>query len=382
MGTLNSIQYIADNIELIASNKTWIEGKAIEQLTFSAKLPDMLKVAGMPDLHPGKSYPIGAAFLSKNTLYPYLVGSDIGCGMGLWQTDKPINKLKISRWIDKLAVLDEPLNRDWQDEIEQTKQQFGVINSDFDRALGSIGGGNHFAELQVVETIFDQTLADAIHLSKKHVQLLVHSGSRGYGHEILNQHIAQFNSAGIAVDSDAGIEYLQKHNDAVQWACANRTLIAKQIMATLNIDADPLLDVTHNLVSNQQGMGWLHRKGATPSDQGIVAIPGSRGALTYLVKPVKSATGLFSLAHGAGRKWQRSEAKARLSNKYRVQDLQKTSLGSHVVCKNKALLYEEAPQAYKSIDQVIQDLKNAGLIELIASLKPILTYKTAKSGGC
>ncbi|MCX4027260.1 RNA ligase RtcB family protein [Endozoicomonas sp. SM1973] len=382
MGTFNAIKQIEKNIELIASDKTWIEGKAIEQLKFSAKLPDMLKVAGMPDLHPGKSYPIGAAFLSKNTLYPYLVGSDIGCGMGLWQTDKPINKVKISRWIDKLSILDDPLDLDWLDEIEQTKQQFGVISRDFDQALGSIGGGNHFAELQIVDTIFDQTLAEAIHLSKKHVQLLVHSGSRGYGHEILNQHIAQFNSAGIVADSDAGVAYLNKHDDAVRWACANRALIASQIMATLNIDAESLLDVTHNLVSKQNGIGWLHRKGATPSDQGVVAIPGSRGAHTYLVKPIKSATGLFSLAHGAGRKWQRSEAKARLSNKYRVQDLQKTSLGSHVVCKNKALLYEEAPQAYKSIDQVIQDLKDAGLIELIASLKPILTYKTSKSGGC
>ncbi|WP_163831164.1 RNA ligase RtcB family protein [Spartinivicinus ruber] len=382
MGTLSAIQYIAENVELIASDKTWIEGKAIEQLKFSANLPDMQKVAGMPDLHPGKSYPIGAAFLSKNTLYPYLVGSDIGCGMGLWQTDKPINKVKISRWKEKLVILDQPLDVDWHEEIKLTKQQFEVINNNYDQALGSIGGGNHFAELQIVDTIFDQSLADSINLSKKYIQLLVHSGSRGYGHEILNQHIAQFNSAGIVADSKAGADYLNKHNDAVNWARANRSLIAGQIVTTLNMDAEPLLDVTHNLVSQHPGLGWLHRKGATPSDQGIVAIPGSRGALTYLVKPTNSPQGLFSLAHGAGRKWQRSEAKARLSAKYRVQDLQKTSLGGHVVCKNKALLYEEAPQAYKSIDQVIQDLKDAGLIELIASLKPILTYKTAKSGGC
>lgn len=306
MGTFKSVQQIANNVELIASHKTWIEGNAIEQLKFSSRLPDMVRVAGMPDLHPGKSYPIGASFLSNNTLYPYLVGSDIGCGMGLWQTNKAINKMKPSRWIEKLSILDEPLDVGWCEEIETVKQKFGVINGKFDSSLGSIGGGNHFAELQIVETVFDEVLAEHINLSKKHVMLLVHSGSRGYGHEILNQHISQFNSAGITADSGEGIEYLNKHNDAVNWARANRELIAQQMLSALNVKAEPLLDITHNLVSSYPEGGWLHRKGATPSDQGIVAIPGSRGALTYLVKPIKSSVGLFSLAHGAGRKWQRS----------------------------------------------------------------------------
>ena len=124
---------------------------------------------------------------------------------------------------------------------------------------------------------------------------------------------------------------------------------------------------------------WLHRKGAAPADQGPVVIPGSRGSLSYLVRPKPdNKTALLSLAHGAGRKWKRSDAESRLSHRYRVADLQKTDLGGRVICEDKALIYEEAPQAYKDISQVISDLEAFGLIDIIATLKPVITYKTRR----
>ncbi len=143
------------------------------------------------------------------------------------------------------------------------------------------------------------------------------------------------------------------------------------------------LDVNHNLVEACQIngiIGWLHRKGATPSDRGLVIIPGSRGDYSYLVAPQGNDACLNSLAHGAGRKWMRGECKGRLSHRYTPVQLSRTELGSRVICANKQLIYEEAPQSYKSIDTVIESMVNIGVIQVVARLKPIITYKT--SGEC
>src|SRR5436190_1207435 len=90
----NCIQHLSDGVSLIASDSTWIEGDAVQQLHTTAKLEGMHRVVGMPDLHPGRGYPVGAAFFSVGRLYPALVGNDIGCGMALWRTD--INAAKAS----------------------------------------------------------------------------------------------------------------------------------------------------------------------------------------------------------------------------------------------------------------------------------------------
>ena len=92
------------------------------------------------------------------------------------------------------------------------------------------------------------------------------------------------------------------------------------------------------------------------------------------------AISLYSLAHGAGRKWKRGECHGRLGHKYKREDLYRTALGSRVVCGNKELLYDEAPQAYKNCETVINDMVDAGLIEVVAKLRPVLTFKT--NGDC
>jgi release factor H-coupled RctB family protein len=124
---------------------------------------------------------------------------------------------------------------------------------------------------------------------------------------------------------------------------------------------------------------WLHRKGAAPSTAGPVIIPGSRGAFTYIVTPnARSDKSAFSLAHGAGRKWSRSDSRARIEKRFSVKELTRTELGSHVICEDKELLYEEAPQAYKNITIVIEDLVDAGLVDVLAVLKPLVTYKVRR----
>ena len=104
---------------------------------------------------------------------------------------------------------------------------------------------------------------------------------------------------------------------------------------------------------------------AAPADQGVIVVPGSRGDLTYIVQPrlENADRALHSLAHGAGRKWSRSEAKAKLERRFTINDLERTKLGSRVICEDRELIYEEAPQAYKAIHQVIEDLKAVSLID-------------------
>lgn len=365
------------SIKIIASEKTWIEDDAIQQLKTTAKLPGMTQVVGLPDLHVGRGNPIGAAFMSKGWIYPQLVGNDIGCGMGLWKTDLFVHTLKLDKWVDKLNNLDSP----WAGDTASWLSSYGLESSQSDRSLGTIGGGNHFAELQKIESVVDSEMFEALGLTTRLFYLLVHSGSRGLGEKILNDHTREHGQQGIAENTLESITYLHKHDMAVLWAKANRALIAHRFLSCLRAEGEPVLDVFHNTVTPQM-LGdiqyWLHRKGATPADQGTVIIPGSRGSFSYLVMPTGSQeSNAFSLAHGAGRKWKRKDIKARLSN-YNMGDFTHTSLGSRVICEDKDLLYEEAPQAYKKIDCVVDDLVNEGLIKIIAILRPVITYKTRR----
>ncbi len=364
-------------VRVIASDKTWIEGDAVQQLEKTAQWPGMRLAVGMPDLHPGKGTPVGAAFLSQDMVYPYLVGNDIGCGMGLWSTDLKQRKIKLDRWTQRLEGLERP----WDGDTDAWLEEDGVAPAGFEHALGTIGGGNHFAELQQVEKIHDAERFAKLGLKKDRLVLLVHSGSRGLGESVLRAHIDQFKAGGLEQDSDEAKDYLAKHDHAVAWARSNRRLIAHRFLEALRADSERCLDVCHNLVTRIERdghEGWLHRKGAAPSDVGPVVIPGSRGALSYLVAPVGNGEhSAWSLAHGAGRKWARGDVKKRMG-KTRTDQLTQTALGSRVICEDKALLYEEAPQAYKNIETVINDMVQAGLIEVIASFKPLITYKVRR----
>ena len=125
---------------------------------------------------------------------------------------------------------------------------------------------------------------------------------------------------------------------------------------------------------------FIHRKGAVDANAPFVVIPGSRGSLSYIVKPIGDGEShAWSLAHGAGRKWSRSDARQRMRERFRVSELAQTRLGNRVICEERDLLYEEAPAAYKNIEAVIADLVDAGLVSVIATLLPLLTYKTRKT---
>ncbi|AZC17514.1 RNA ligase RtcB family protein [Pseudomonas sp. CMR5c] len=368
------IRHLSSGVSLIASDTTWIEDKALQQLHTTAQLPGMRQVVGMPDLHPGRGYPVGAAFFSTEVIYPALVGNDIGCGMALWQTDISSIRPNLDKLEKKIGNIDLPLDEQWDEE----RAQLGLPVTGHEHSLGTIGGGNHFAELQQLDQVYDTEALQALDLNSKALLLLVHSGSRGLGEAILRRHVDQHGHQPLEVDSVAGAQYLQQHNEALRFAEANRRLIAERLLCNLRAKGHAVLDINHNLVSpaNVDGVsGWLHRKGATPSDVGPVVIPGSRGDYSYLVQPIPATASLYSLAHGAGRKWLRSDCKGRLDARFSFEQLKRTQLGSRVICEDRGLMYEEAPEAYKSIDSVVGSLRDAGLVKIIARLKPVLTYK-------
>jgi len=370
------------HIQIIADSNTWIEGNAVAQLETTARLPHMLRVAGMPDLHAGRGYPVGAAFFSDRHFYPALIGNDIGCGMAFWQTNLRAAKLKPAKLAKQLGNIDTPLDKDEQ--VDLLDDAVDIRQFSDGLAVGTIGGGNHFAELQTVDNVYCADLLPT-DFDENHLQLLVHSGSRGLGQQILQRHIAAFGHQGLAEEGEAAAAYLAEHQAALEFASLNRRLIAARMLDRWRAEGTCLLDVHHNFLEQTEidGItGWLHRKGATPTDKGLVMIPGSRGDYSYLVQPAEDCQiSLNTLAHGAGRKWQRGECKGRLSHKYTADSLRQTEFGSVVVCQDKTLIFEEAPQAYKSIDSVITAMKNAGLIELVARFKPVLTYKTGGECG-
>jgi release factor H-coupled RctB family protein len=362
------------HVTIISSEKNWLEQAAVDQLTSISTLPGVIKAIGLPDLHPGKT-PVGAAILTEGVIYPHLVGNDIGCGMTMFMTDIEKRKLKLERLLKKVESI-ENLKEISLPDYEET------ASSPLGSSLGTIGGGNHFAELQETETVFDEEVFSHLGFDKNQIMLLVHSGSRGYGQTILDESIKLYEAQkGLQSSSIAAREYLAKHDDAVHWAAINRTLIAYRMLKAFGVhtQAIKLVDSTHNSVClkelEHQSI-FIHRKGASPSDAGAFVIPGSRGSLTYLVMPTDpSYISGYSLAHGAGRKWERSMCRSRLENKYTKETIKYTKFKGRVICHDHHLLFEEAPEAYKNIDTVIQSLLDFELIKVIATFKPILTYK-------
>jgi len=373
-GSMNTLT--ETNMRLFASAKSWIEGEALRQLYATSKLEGMRLAVGFPDLHPGKGGAVGAAFVAEGLIYPYLTGGDIGCGMALFKIDLVRRDVKLDRW----AQVPFDLEHVWTAEIHEVLAMEELESTDFDNSLGTLGGGNHFAELQAVEEVLDAREFKKLGLGKRQLVVLVHSGSRGLGESVLRDYVAEHQASGSDTQSFAASAYLQGAELAVRWAKVNRKLLAERFAQALGAEAELLWDGCHNSITPQELEGetlWVHRKGAVVAEDEAVMIPGSRGSFSYLVKPLgDGASRAWSLAHGAGRKWARSEARLRMRERFGKEQLVQTSLGSRVICGERELLYEEAPAAYKNIEAVIQDLVDAGLVSVIATFRPLLTYKT------
>ena len=352
------------------ANAAWIVGRAEQQLEQVAGWSSVRKIAAFPDLHPGKYGPVGGDVLADR-IYPQLIGNDIGFGMSLFQLDLPLRKLKLEKARRRIRVLGEPTTGDYADRLEQ----FDLKPDMFATSLGTIGGGNHFCEVQT----FAECGPD-LGLDKTALYLLVHSGSRSFGNAVLAA-VPDGAFSGMHPNDDATREYVQNHDNAVRWAGLNRQIIAERAADALRADLRVIVDAPHNLLTHYDN-GWLHRKGAACAESGLVPLAGSRATPSYLLRPSGDPETLGSMAHGAGRRYDRSSMHGRVQAKRSdIEAMQRAPFGGRIICEDRDLFIEEAPQAYKSSQAVVADLEATGAARSAASFHPLLTFKKIRDGG-
>lgn len=405
---------LPNNASVIAGPDVWMEGDAIEQLARVASREHCVCAVGMPDLHPGPGVPIGAAMAFAGRVIPALVGGDAGCGallVGLRKVKLSPSSLErrlraafddrafldgreaLARAVwhrGPSALIDEPGVPALLGELAGTLYGCAVDDAEVPRsrpmpagygdALGTIGGGNHFLELGRVAEVYDSA-ADRMGLKRGNLAILAHSGSRGLGRALAER----WASTELTDDSEDGAldDYLSDLAGAVRFAQANRLILVWRMLRALGVsrasNISGLVDVVHNTVVREHIVDrplWVHRKGCAPAHADELAVVlGSRGTRSYVVLGQGNPDVLHSVAHGAGRKMQRAEARAKMKAKYKRAQLCKSASGARVLCDDTRVLYEEHPDAYKDIEPVIASLEAAGAARRVAAMEPVFTVK-------
>ena len=378
--------------------KLWLEDidhDTLEQARNLANLPFLYHhVAIMPDAHVGYGMPIGGVAATENVIIPNAVGVDIGCGVCAVQTSLhhlPQSELKkIMGAIRQTIPLGFKHHKSLQahEKMPQlrgrlTDKELPVIYREYDSGrlqLGTLGGGNHFIELQRGDDDY--------------IWLMIHSGSRNIGYQVAghyNRLAIAWNMAHgakipakwqldfLPLDSDAGQSYLQEMRYCVQFAAANRRAMMDEVSKIL-LDLEPsvsfseALDIAHNYAALEEHFGrkvYVHRKGATRAASGQLGIiPGSQGSTSYIVRGLGNRESFSSCSHGAGRKLGRKQAQRQLDLKVEIRHLEQQGI-VHAIRNKKDL--DEAAGAYKDITRVMDNQRD--LVEIITTLKPLAVVK-------
>lgn len=354
---------------------------AIERLR---RATDVQHVAVMPDVHLGADVCIGVAIATTHLIYPQAVGGDIGCGILAVPFDVSADCIADSATAGRIladvsrAVPGRRWNRkahpDLPGELVTASLSHPQLESFWRRQgtleFGTLGSGNHFAELQ----------ADG----DNRLWLMVHSGSRALGPAIRDHHLRHAEPVGsgfraLNANSSQGRDYLNDAMLARSYAAANRRHIADSIgavmastlRATLQWELAILSD--HNHVASEMHFGrsvWVHRKGAMTAATGQWgALPGSMGAVSFHVQGRGCPEALCSSAHGAGRLMSRTAARQKVS----TRELQRQMTGIWYDHRLVDQLRDEAPSAYKDIRAVARAQRE--LVKIARVLRPLLNYK-------
>ncbi|WP_407377603.1 RtcB family protein [Methanobrevibacter sp.] len=441
-----------------------LEEGAIEQIVNVACLPGVQKYSiGLPDIHFGYGFPIGgvAAFsLRTGIVSPGGVGFDINCGVRLIKSNLTIDD--ISENLDELTeklfknipsgvgskgrikLTEEEINDvldngaewavengyGWEEDLEVLEENGKMDDADSsivsDKAkkrgipqLGSLGSGNHFLEIQEVDEIYNDEVAEVFGLEKGMIVIMIHSGSRGCGHQICSDYLrimdkayknykiqlADRQLACAPLDSKEAQNYIQAMAAGANYAWANRQMMTHWVRETFedvlgksarDMDMNIVYDVAHNIakmethkVYNREEDLLVHRKGATrafgPGREEVpekyravgqpVLIPGTMGTASYVLHGTEKAMEetFGSTAHGAGRVLSRSKAKKDYNADEITKDLE--SKGIRIKATSKHVIEEEAPGAYKDVDSVVRVSDSTGIAKLVAKLKPIAVCK-------
>ncbi len=418
MSTADTIQ-LPPHARLIANPDVWMEGDAIVQFARVAERDGCIAAAAMPDLHTGTGIPVGAVFAFQNRVIPQLIGSDAGCGVRLSITtidgistdalerrvregiehasnalngDGPLSncdrkELFLAVWhegargLARVAGVDEGLAA-----LAAEEPALALMDSadpspfleGFEDSLGTVGGGNHFAEIAKVSHVHHKEIAKTIGLKPGAFCVLAHSGSRGLGGVFAKRYWESRVLMGDEIQ-----KYLAELAGACRFAQANRFVLAYSLLRALSAarlsKIAMNLDFIHNDVCSEIVNGapaWVHRKGAAPArGNDFTVVLGSRGAPSWVLRSLDNESGLRSVSHGAGRRMGRSEALSKLKSRYTRVEAQRNAYKGRVICEDPALVYEEHPDAYKPVVPVVNSLVEAKLAEPIAELVPVITVK-------
>ncbi len=437
---------------------------SVEQAINASTLPGVVgSVVVMPDMHQGYGFPIGgvaATDVSTGVISPGGIGYDINCGVRLLASQ--ISYESVKDQIQPLVIaLDHHcpsgvgseggihLSLKELEEICEDGSQWAIKNGyatqqDLRRTeengcipganakklserakkrglpqLGTLGSGNHFIEIDLIEQVFDEETARIFGLQQGNLAVMIHCGSRGLGHQVCSDTVQSFQKTihkyGIKIpdrelvcaplNSQEGEDYLATMRAAANYAFCNRQVLAhlarrafEQVLAgkVKNWQLYQVYDIAHNigkiedhLVDGVQRKVCVHRKGATrafgPGSSGIpdefsktgqpVLVPGSMGTSSWVLAGTKTSMerSFGSSCHGAGRLMSRQKAKKAIRGDQLKIDLEKK--GIYIQAGSMSGLAEEAPGAYKDVDQVIEAVCGAGLARKIARLVPLAVVK-------
>jgi tRNA-splicing ligase RtcB len=450
---------------IFASEAINLETDAVRQLCDAASLPSAKKVLATADIHVGFGVPIGAVLGLDGAIMPPAVGYDINCGMRLLHT--PFSKGQVNT--DKIAVdiaRDIPLgegkenlqlnkagieivinkgvasipelaqttnHRAWEafdpdqfsDDLQRIEEN-GSMSGDLAAVpkaaiekganqLGTLGGGNHFVEIQYVQEVFDTALAKTFGLFQDQIVVMIHSGSRRFGYEIADEYmnIAAQRPENVGrkkmlsylpTESRTGKDYIAAMSAAANFGFTNRHIMALLVRRCFNRMFGPtplklVYDVTHNMAkleTHGRTRLWVHRKGATRAfgpermagsifsqiGQPIIT-PGSMGTASFLlVGTGNSEESLNSVNHGAGRVMSRAAArgkarKGKIVTPALITDDQfkRSMKGVKLITGDRSKIKEEAPDAYKDIEEVVRIVVECGWAKAVARMVPLAVLK-------
>ena len=441
-----------------------LEEGAVQQIANVACLPGVFRYSiAMPDIHFGYGFPIGgvAAFNMRNgVVSPGGVGFDINCGVRLIKSnlrqediedhlDELVNalfknipsgvgskgKVKLSREdidnvLDYGAEWAVENGYGWDEDLEVLEENGRIKSADSSKVsskakkrgipqLGSLGSGNHFLEIQVVDEVYNEDVAEVYGLEKGMIVIMVHTGSRGCGHQVCSDYlrvmdkayknykidIADRQLACAPIDSKEAQNYLKAMYAAANYAWANRQMITHWIRESFedvlgksarDMDMQIVYDVAHNIAKEEthdfKGNDidvLVHRKGATrafgPGREEVplkyrevgqpVLIPGTMGTASYVLHGTQTAMEetFGSTAHGAGRVLSRSKAKKDYNPDDIVNSMESNGIKLKATSKN--VIAEEAPGAYKDVDSVVRVSDSTGIAKLVCKVKPLAVTK-------
>mgnify|MGYP000394317437 CR=1 FL=1 len=387
-----------------------IEEGCLEQAVHLAKLPFVHRfVSLMPDTHKGKGMPIGGVIATKGVIIPNAVGSDIGCGMifapmgirleaiqGITTGNGSLIQLLIGDILRNIPVGVNRYKRPQESEVlDRAKEQMELYEEnpellplikDGYYQTGTLGGGNHFIELQADEEGY---LGVMIHSGSRHMGKAVcdffHKKARDLNEKWYSRVPDEYRLAFLPADTAEGMQYIRWMNLAMDYAYENRQRMMERVMellvrqmkkhAGVDVTFGEIINCHHNYAAIENHYGenvWVHRKGATRARKGEIAvIPGAMGSYSYVVEGLGNLESFCSSSHGAGRAYSRKGAMEAFTAEQVILDLRERQVVLGKQKKNDVA--EECRFAYKDIDQVMEQQK-----DLVRPVKKLRTVGVVK----